>query len=166
MHALLAKAKGVERIFIRDISAGRMKQCVDLVEGSVAVEPDDLEEGIRSLTGGNLVDVCITACPSGAAQADALRVTGMNGRILFFGGLPAGKDDVVLNTNLIHYRQLSIHGSTRANVRQYREVAKMVMAGNLDLGKLVSRKYPLEDFADAVAYAKKAEGLKTVISFG
>jgi L-iditol 2-dehydrogenase len=165
MHALLAKVKGAERIFIRDISVERMKQCVALVGGTVAVESDNLEEAVASLTGGKLVDVCITACPSGAAQADALRVTGMNGRILFFGGLPAGKDDVTLATNLIHYRQLSIYGSTRSNVRQYREVAKMVMAGTLDLGKLVSRKYPLSAFADAVAYAKKAEGLKTVISF-
>jgi L-iditol 2-dehydrogenase len=165
MHALLAKAKGAERIFIRDISVERMKQCVELVKGTTAVESDNLEEAITELTGGRLVDVCITACPSSSAQADALKVTGMNGRILFFGGLPAGKDDVVLNTNLIHYRQLSIHGSTRANVRQYREVAKMVMTGNLDLGKLVSKTYPLSAFSDAVSYAKKAEGLKTVISF-
>jgi L-iditol 2-dehydrogenase len=165
MHALLAKAKGAERIFIRDISVERMKQCVELVKGTIAVESDNLEEAITKLTGGRLVDVCITACPSPVAQADALKITGMNGRILFFGGLPAGKDDVVLNTNLIHYRQLSIHGSTRGNVRHYREVAKMVMAGNLDLGKLVSKTYPVSAFADAVAYAKKAEGLKTVITF-
>jgi L-iditol 2-dehydrogenase len=89
----------------------------------------------------------------------------MNGRILFFGGLPAGKEEVTINTNLIHYRQLSIHGSTRGNVRQYREVAKMVMAGNLDLGKLISQRFPLTGFIEAVAYAKKAEGLKTVITF-
>jgi L-iditol 2-dehydrogenase len=166
MHALLAKAKGAKCIFIRDISVPRMRQCTELVKGTVAVESDNLEEAIKILNGGRFVDVCITACPSAAAQADALKVTGMNGRILFFGGLPAGKDNVVLTTNLIHYRQLSIHGSTRANIRQYREVAKMVMAGHLDLGKLVSRKYPLKDFADAIAYTKKAEGLKTIISPG
>jgi len=41
----------------------------------------------------------------------------------------------------------------------------MVMAGNLDLGKLVSRTYPVDQFPQAVEYAKKAEGLKTVITF-
>jgi Zn-dependent alcohol dehydrogenase len=41
----------------------------------------------------------------------------------------------------------------------------MVMAGNLDLGKLVSKRYPVTEFAEAVSYAKKAEGLKTVITF-
>jgi L-iditol 2-dehydrogenase len=165
MHALLAKAKGAAEIYIRDISKDRMEQCTRLVEGSVALDADNLEEGVKELTRGRLMDVCITACPAPAAQVDALKVTGMNGRILFFGGLPAGREEVTLNTNLIHYRQLSIHGSTRANVRHYREVAKMVMAGNLDLGKLVSRRFPLAEFNEAAAYAKQAEGLKTVIVF-
>jgi L-iditol 2-dehydrogenase len=89
----------------------------------------------------------------------------MNGRILYFGGLPAGKDMVTLATNLIHYKQLSIHGSTRGNVSQYRAVAKMVAAGTMDLAKLISQRYPLDEFCDAVEYAKRAEGLKTVIVF-
>ncbi|MFP3088888.1 alcohol dehydrogenase catalytic domain-containing protein [Treponema sp. TIM-1] len=165
MHALLAKAKGAAEIYIRDISRERMEQCTRLVEGSLPIDAENLEEAVKDLTRGRLMDVCITACPAPAAQIDALKVTGMNGRILFFGGLPAGKEEVTINTNLIHYRQLSIHGSTRGNVRQYREVAKMVMAGNLDLGKLISRRFPLAGFIEAVAYAKKAEGLKTVISF-
>jgi L-iditol 2-dehydrogenase len=89
----------------------------------------------------------------------------MNGRILYFGGLPAGKDAVTLATNNIHYKQLSIHGSTRGNVSQYRAVANMVVAGTLDLSALISRRYPLTEFSDAIEYAKKAEGLKTVIVF-
>jgi L-iditol 2-dehydrogenase len=165
MHALLAKAKGAAEIYIRDISRERMEQCTRLVKGSIAIDGENLEEAVKDLTGGRLMDVSITACPAPAAQIDALKVTGINGRILFFGGLPAGKEEVTINTNLIHYRQLSIHGSTRANVRHYREVAKMVMAGNLDLGKLISKRFPLAGFIEAVAYAKKAEGLKTVISF-
>jgi L-iditol 2-dehydrogenase len=164
MHALLARAKGAAEVYIRDISKERMEQCTRLVEGSVSIDADNLEEAVKELTSGRLMDVCITACPAPSAQVDALKVTGMNGRILFFGGLPAGREEVTINTNLIHYRQLSIHGSTRANVRHYRDVAKMVMAGNLELGRLVSKRFPLAEFADAAAYAKRAEGLKTLIN--
>ena len=165
MHALLARAKGAAKVYIRDLSRERMRQCVNMVEGSAAIEEDNLEEAVMKLTRGRGVDVCITACPSPVAQVDALNITGMNGRVLYFGGLPAGKDAVTLATNIIHYRQLAIHGSTKGNVSQYRAVAKMVMAGNLDLGKLVSKSYPLEQFPQAVEYAKKAEGLKAVITF-
>ena len=165
MHGLLARAFGAAKIYIRDLSPQRMRQSVDLIPGAEAIEEEDLEATAKRLTGGRGFDVTITACPAPSAQVDALKVTGMNGRILYFGGLPAGKDLVTLATNHIHYKQLSIHGSTRGNVSQYRAVAKMVMAGNLDLGKLVSKTYPIDQFSEAVEYAKKAEGLKTVITF-
>ena len=165
MHGLLAKAFGAAKVYMRDLSPQRLKQSVELIPGAEAIEDDDLEEAAKRLTGGRLFDVVITACPSPSAQVDALKICGMNGRILYFGGLPAGKDEVTLATNLIHYKQLSIFGSTRGNVNQYRAIAKMAAAGTLDLGKLISRRFTLHEFREAVEYAKKAEGLKTVIVF-
>jgi L-iditol 2-dehydrogenase len=165
MHGQMAKAFGAAKIYIRDLSARRMQQSVDLIPGAEAVEDDDLEAAAKRLTNGRGFDVTVTACPSPSAQVEALKITGMNGRILYFGGLPAGKDEVPLATNLIHYKQLSIHGSTRGNVSQYRSVAKMAAAGTLDLTKLVTGRYPITEFPQAVEYAKKAEGLKTVITF-
>ena len=105
------------------------------------------------------------ACPSGQAQAESLELMAMNGRILFFGGLPQGKDMVSLPSNLIHYRQLSICGSTRAKVEQYRSVAAMVGNGRLNMKKIISGRYALEDIEDALTYAKSGKGLKTVIEF-
>jgi len=165
MHGLLARAFGAAKVYVRDLSVPRMKQSVELIPGAEAIEEDDLEAAAKRLTGGRGFDVTITACPSSAAQKDALKITGMNGRILYFGGLPAGKDEVTLATNFIHYKQLSIHGSTRGNVSHYRAVARMTAAGTLDLSKLISRRYAITEFAGAVEYAKKAEGLKTVITF-
>ena len=165
MHGLLARALGAAKIYIRDLSPERMRQSVELIPGSEAVPEDDLQEASQRLTGGRGFDVTITACPSPSAQVDALKITGMNGRILYFGGLPAGKDEVTLATNYIHYKQLSIHGSTRGNISHFRSVAKMAAAGTLELAKLVSKSYLLAQFHEAVEYAKKAEGLKTVINF-
>ena len=165
MHGQLARALGAAKVYIRDISQERMKQGVGLIPGAEAIQEEDLEAAAKRLTGGRGFDVTITACPSPSAQADALKITGMNGRILYFGGLPAGKDAVTLSTNLIHYKQLSIHGSTRGNVRHFRDVAKMAATGTLNLAKLISRRYPITEFADAVDYAKRAEGLKTAIVF-
>jgi L-iditol 2-dehydrogenase len=165
MHALLAKISGASRIFIRDLSVERMRQCVAIEPSITAVEGDDLTEEIMKLTNRKGVDVCITACPSAVAQKDALQVAAQNGKLLYFGGLPAGKDKVEISTNQIHYKQLKICGSTRCNTRQYREVAKMVSAGTLDLSSIVSREYTIEQFAEAVSYARSAKGLKTIIKF-
>jgi len=165
MHGLMAKAFGAAKVYVRDLSAQRMKQSVELIPGAEAIEDDDIEAAAKRLTGGRGFDVTITACPAPSAQVDALKITGMNGRILYFGGLPAGKDAVTLATNHIHYKQLSIFGSTKGNVSHYRTVAKMAMAGNLDLGKLVSKAFSVDNFPQAVEYSKRAEGLKTVIKF-
>jgi L-iditol 2-dehydrogenase len=165
IHGLLAKAFGAAKVYVRDLSAERMQQSVALIPGAEVLADADLAAAAQRLTGGRGFDVTITACPAPQAQVDALKITGMNGRILYFGGLPAGKDTVSLATNAIHYKQLAIHGSTRSNVAQYRAVAKMAAAGTLNLSKLISKRYPLAEFSEAVAYAKKAEGLKTVIVF-
>jgi L-iditol 2-dehydrogenase len=165
MHALLAKACGASKVYMRDLSKERMDQCTQIDPEIIPIYEDDLQAAVMKLTNGKGVDICITACPSSAAQAESLGLMAMNGRILFFGGLPAGKDMVSMPTNLIHYKQLSICGSTRANVTQYRDVAKMAAANHLDLGAMISKKYAIGDFLEAVAYAKSAQGLKTVISF-
>jgi L-iditol 2-dehydrogenase len=93
-----------------------MAYCKRLDPWLITVPDDDLQAAVLRQTDGRGVDVCITACPSVQAQADALHLMAMCGRVLYFGGLPTGNDQVLLNTNLIHYRQLKIFGSTRANV--------------------------------------------------
>jgi L-iditol 2-dehydrogenase len=165
MHCMLAKASGASKIFIYDLSKERVRQCVDIDAEFIPIEENDLLAEIMKLTGGKGVDVCITACSSGAVQAASLELMAMNGRVLFFGGLPAGKDSVTLSTNLIHYRQLGIHGSTRANVSRYRAVAKMVAAGHLDLSRIISDRHSLRNFLEALEYAKSTKGLKSVIVF-
>lgn len=165
MHALIAKASGAGRVYMRDLSEERLRQCTEIDNDLIPVYGQNLLEQMMDFTGGKGVDVCIVACPSGQAQAESLELMAMNGRILFFGGLPQGRDIVSLPSNLIHYRQLSICGSTRANIEQYRSVACMVENGRLNLKKIISRRYALENIDEALTYAKSAKGLKTVIVF-
>lgn len=165
MHALLAKACGAAKIFMSDLSDERLRQCTDIEPSLIPIYGTNVKEQIMKYTDNRGLDVCITACPSPAAQASSLELMAMNGRILFFGGLPAGKDQVTLPTNLIHYKQLAIHGSTRANVEQYRDVAKMVEAGILDLSKIVTNTFKLKDMPQAIEFARSAKGLKSVIVF-
>ena len=133
-------------------------------DGFITVD-GDVEEVIREDLHGAGVDVCITACPSPAAQAMALRVCGNNGRINFFGGVPAGKQPVALDTNLIHYKQLMVSGTTRASLTQFRKTLRFISTGVLDVKPLISRTVPLTDIGRAVACAAAADGLKNVIVF-
>ena len=87
------------------------------------------------------------------------------GRINFFGGIPASKQPVSIDTNLIHYRELCLTGSTRSSVAQFRTTMEFVAAGLLDVSRLITHRYPLSDILSAFDNAAQAKGIKHVIEF-
>ena len=104
----------------------------------ITIESETLKEDIDNLTEGRGVDVCITACPAPQAQQIALELAAINGRVIFFGGLPADKAHVSLNTNLIHYKQLEVTGTTRQSLSQYRRTLRLVASGRINIKDLIS----------------------------
>jgi L-iditol 2-dehydrogenase len=53
----------------------------------------------------------IAAAPSAKAQEQAITLATIRGRVSFFGGLPMTAPCAFVNSNLIHYRELSISGA-------------------------------------------------------
>jgi L-iditol 2-dehydrogenase len=165
MHAKMAQAAGAEKIMINDLSQERLELCRQLDSAFVTVESDRLKENIEELTGGRGVDVCITACPAPQAQQTALELAAINGRIIFFGGLPPDKAHVSLNTNLIHYKQLEVTGTTRQSLSQYRRTLRLVASGRVSIRDLISSRTPLEDIHSALDNISQARSLKSAIYF-
>lgn len=162
MHAMLAKMAGACPIFINDLSEERLGVCSQ-IDKTFRTVRGDLKEEIFKATNGEGVDVCITACPSPQAQSIALEVTAAGGRINFFGGIPAEKQNVPLNTNLIHYKQLIVTGTTRASLTQYRKTLHYIAEGVLDVKNLITARFALPQILNGFTLAQKADGLKNVI---
>jgi len=163
MHIMVAKVFGAGRIFVNDLSRERVDKAVELFPD---VNPiyGDVKEGFEKY-GVKGVDVCVIAAPAAAAQSQSLEYMNMNGRLLFFGGLPESKQVVPINSNLIHYKQLRIQGCTKQSVGDYRLCAKLVNDKRIPLGLIMSDGYPIEKFEKALANAAAAKGLKHVIEF-
>src|SRR5665647_637586 len=85
------------------------------------------------------------------------------GRVLFFGGLPTSRPTVELNTNLIHYKELLVAGTTASTLDDCRRAAEIVGRGRIELDWMVSDRYALEDFAEAVGRAQDPAALKVVV---
>ena len=164
MHAKLARIGGAAKVFINDVSEARLEQCKSFDPDLITVRGEKLKEAIMSQTNNLGVDVCVTACPAPEAQQAALELMAINGRVSFFGGLPKNREVVGLNSNLIHYRQLEVSGTTRQSLIQYRKTLEMIASGLLDVADLVTARLPLDRFEEALAAAGSATGLKTVIS--
>jgi L-iditol 2-dehydrogenase len=166
LHAKLAKMAGAAAVLVNDLSAERLAACRAIDDSFVVVGNERLRETVMELTCGRGLDVCVTACPAPSAQAGSLELMAMFGRVCFFGGLPKDKEIVPLNTNIIHYRQLRVTGSTRASVSQFRKTLDLVSSGRLSVRELVTGRFPLEKMREAVELAGAASGLKSVITFG
>ena len=165
MHAKMAQAAGAEKIMLNDLSRERLDLCRQLDSTFITIESETLKEDIESLTEGRGVDVCITACPAPQAQQVALELAAINGRVIFFGGLPPDKAHVSLNTNLIHYKQLEVTGTTRQSLSQYRRTLRLVACGRINIKDLISSRTSLEEIQSALDNISQARSLKSAIYF-
>ena len=165
MHAKVALMAGAARVYMNDLSAERLALCRTAEPAIITLESAGLRERLASLTGGKGVSVCITAAPSGDAQVLALEVVGVNGRVMFFGGLPEGKSKVPLDTNLVHYKQITISGTSRQSLIQYRQTLALVASGRLVVKDLVTMSTPLDGIRASFEQVILGKGLKNVIEF-
>ncbi|MBE5894007.1 MAG: Zn-dependent alcohol dehydrogenase [Lachnospiraceae bacterium] len=163
MHIMVAKLFGAGKIFVNDLSKERVDKAKELFPDVYPIY-GHVKEAFASY-GQPGVDLCIIAAPAAEAQAESLNYMNMNGRLLFFGGLPDHKKIVPIDTNILHYKQLRIQGCTKQSVYSYRLCAKLVNDKRIPLAKIMSDSYSIEDFQLAMDNAVAAKGLKHVIVF-
>jgi L-iditol 2-dehydrogenase len=163
MHAKLALMAGAAKVFMNDLSDERMALCTQKEPGIIAVRSDVLAARLLEETGGKGLNVVITAAPSAEAQVLSLELVGMNGLIMFFGGLPEGKSKVSLDTNLIHYKQITITGITRSSLSQYRACLALVASHRVVVRDIATGSAGIDGIKDSFAQVMQGKGLKSVI---
>ncbi|MCL2059291.1 MAG: alcohol dehydrogenase catalytic domain-containing protein [Oscillospiraceae bacterium] len=164
MHAKLAKLSGAAKIIMSDLSADRLSLCTKIEPSLIAVG-GDLKQAVDDETSGRGAEVVITACSSASAQRDAFGYAALDGRVNFFGGLPSGAEVVALNTNIIHYKQLHVTGTTRSSHAHYRKTMRMIKEGLFDLDGLITHRFALDKIDEAFDNTHKTIGLKQAIMF-
>ena len=162
-HAMLLHMAGAQ-VMMNDIAESRLAYCGQILP-FIETCCGDLPGAVSRWTRGRGLDIAITACPVPSVQARMLPLMNYGGRINFFGGIPASKQPVSIDTNLIHYRELCLTGSTRSSVAQFRTTMEFVAAGLLDVSRLITHRYPLSDILSAFDNAAQAKGIKHVIEF-
>lgn len=167
IHICVAKARGASKIFIADISADRleMTKCFG-PNGVIDSSRVDVVEEIRRLTNGAGPDVVITANPVAVTQIQAVQAARKGGRIAFFGGLPHGNSAVTLDTNQIHYKALTVIGTTGFAPRHHIRSLELMAEGRIPGDKLVTHILPLDDFEKGVHLARSGKAMKVVFKIG
>lgn len=165
MQALMAHARGASRIYMNDLCRERLERCERQYPFLTPLYGRDLKAEVAAVSGNKGLDVCITACPVKEVQEQALELMAVNGRVLFFGGLPEDKDFISIHSNTIHYNQLKVTGSTRCSAAHMKRVSEMVRKRELDLSGIVTDIFRAEEYQMAINHVMAAKGIKTALTF-
>jgi L-iditol 2-dehydrogenase len=164
LHVALARLKGAARIILSDHWDSRLsigKQ----VGADVTVNPkaEDLAATVARETGRKGADVVILAAPSHQAQADAMRLAATGGRVSFFAGLPKDRPSTEIETNLIHYKELRVSGTTACSTLDCSRAAALVAAGRMALSPILTLELPLASGPSAFGKSAGRDQLKVTL---
>jgi S-(hydroxymethyl)glutathione dehydrogenase / alcohol dehydrogenase len=133
---------------------------------AVAAGPNAVDE-IRALTGGRGADYVFEAIGIPAVQEEALRAARPGGMIILAGISPVGSATNLPGAVLTR-QEKTVAGSyygTANTSRDFPRFAELYLAKRLDLAKLVSRRYRLDQINEAYADMLKGEGARGIIVF-
>ncbi len=164
MHVMLARLHGAKRVIVSEVSPARLPAALALgADRAVDATREDLAQIVLDESGGRGADVIITAAPAHQAQEEALKLAAIGGRINYFGGLPKDRPTINFDSNLVHYKELLVTGTTACSTGDCWRAAEIVNAGRLDLTPVVSGRYPLREVEQAFAAAEDRRALKIVV---
>ena len=112
------------------------------------------------------IEYGFVACNSPEAQQSVLRIVDNGGVINYFSGIKQGKNkvSVSLDTNLIHYKELSLVGSHGSKKEHILKAAKLIINNKLRLKKIITNIYDIKNYDLAFKKSENADCLKVVIN--
>ncbi|GAA1026464.1 alcohol dehydrogenase catalytic domain-containing protein [Virgisporangium ochraceum] len=165
LHVRLARARGASRVFLVELNRDRLDQAAAIVKpdsGICAGETDPVQ-AVLDLTDGRGADVVITAAASGKAQEQAIQMAARQARISFFGGLPKDNPIISVDSNLVHYRELTLVGANGSSPAHNKEALGLIASGAVPVDDLITHRLPLEKTLEAFDIVAKGQGIKVTI---
>lgn len=165
LHVRLARARGARRVFLADLNRARLDLAAALVEPDAAICGSEVDtvDAVLKLTDGRGVDVGITAAASGAAQQEAVLMAARSGRISFFGGLPKDTPTITLDSNLVHYRELTLLGANGSSPTDNKRALDLIASGQVPVHDLITHRLPLDRVHDAIELVASGTAIKVTI---
>ncbi|GAB2505629.1 zinc-dependent dehydrogenase [Nocardia heshunensis] len=161
-------ARGVHRcgpVYLVDVNADRLKLSAHAVKPDEVIDATEVDvvQRVMELTGGRGADVVITATAANITQEQAIAMAARNGRISFFGGLPKTNPTITCDSNLVHYRQLHIHGANGSAPEHNRRALEYISNGQVPVLDLITHRVPLTEVLDAFRIVEQGEAIKVTV---
>ncbi len=166
IHTRIARGvHGAARVFLVDVNAERLAMSAAAVHPDAVIDASqvDVVAEVMRLTEGRGADVVITATAANITQEQAIAMAARNGRISFFGGLPKTNPTITCDSNLVHYRQLHIHGANGSAPEHNRKALAYIASGQVPVKDLITVHLPLERALEAFEIVAKGQAIKVTV---
>jgi len=150
-------------VYVTSSSAEKLDRAIGLgADVGIDYTRDDVSDRILELTARRGVDLVIDNVGQ-ATWRDSIECVRRGGRIATCGATTG--NDATTPINRVYWKQISIHGSTMANRREFRRVARLVEGRRIE--PLIDAEIPLEEVPAALDRMEKGDHFgKIVIRIG
>lgn len=163
LNVEVAKGLGAKVILVQRSSHRLEKARFTGADVYICASTEDVKTRIKEETQGRGADSVIVACNSPQAQGEALELVRKRGIVNFFGGLPKDSPFIKLDSNLVHYGEISVTGTHGGSSEHCQKALSLIADGKVKAKSYITGKFYLEDLLAGIGAAEKKEGLKTII---
>jgi L-iditol 2-dehydrogenase len=163
LHMLVLKAAGVREVVVVGRGSKRLKWAQDLgADRVVDAGSADAVAEIARLNGGFGPDLAIECTGQVEGWQDALARVRRGGRVVFFGGCPAGTA-LSVDTRRMHYDNLTLMSPFHFRPRDVRRAYELLAGRALNAGAIVNARMRLGDLAEVFEMLERGVVLKCAV---
>lgn len=161
-----ARIVGASPVIAIDVSDSRLEAACRLgATHAVNSSQPDTVEAVKALTADRGADYVIITSGNPAAIELGLRLARRAGTVVLVGMTASGQT-VPINPGDVADAAVRILGCKLGDIRPAEDIAMLIdlyLTGKLKLDELVTARYSLDRVNDAIATARRGDGLRTVI---
>jgi L-iditol 2-dehydrogenase len=163
LFLLLARAREVGRVVVAGRRRDRLQLARELgADLVVDTERENPLATVAAYTGNRGADQVIECTGLPAVWESCPGLVRKGGRILLFGGCPAGSR-ACFDTARLHYDEITLQGVFHFTPQAVSEARNLLISGNIDVRPLISGRFPLGELEQALGLLMAGRGVKYAI---
>lgn len=165
LNTKLARSRGAGPIILVEVNEERLSRAKGEFDYCINSDKKNPRAIVEDVTGGRGAEVAISCCPEPDVIRTGLSVLAKRGRFGFFSGLVGDSAIGTGDLNLIHYRELSVHGAYGCSSRHNRLALKLLADGAVMVKDMITREIKLEDVLEGLEAVKAMQEISIIINF-
>ena len=163
LHVEIAKARGASTVIVIGLDklsfAEQFKPDYILSNS----DPEKATEEVLRITGGIGADVVICAVPSVKPQQQALEMTRKRGKMIIYGGVPKNNRMTSLDSNLIHYNEITVIGAFSYPATGLEKALKLIKERKITVDSYITLRIPLDRIVEGIEAIEQGKALSVMV---